>query len=61
MVMWRHLGNMNSMGEHRDEWKRVVSHGESCEVLQGQLGNRELVRIGNKSLSSAWKGKDRPR
>lgn len=48
------------MGEHKDEWKRVVSYGESCEVLQGQLRHGELVRIGTKSLSSARKGKDRP-
>jgi len=48
------------MGECKDEWKRVASHGESCGVLQGHLGNGELVRGGIMSLSSAWKGKDWP-
>lgn len=59
-LMWCHLGNMDYMEECKDEWKRVASHEESCEVLQEHLGNRELVRIGSMSLSSAWKGKSRP-
>lgn len=60
MPMWCHLGTTDCMAEGKGEWKRVASHGESCEVLEGRLGNGKFVRIGNMSLSSAWKGKHRP-
>lgn len=26
--MWYHLGHLDCMGERKDEWKRVDSHGE---------------------------------